>query len=251
LGEVALVSDIHANIEAFDRVLADIRSRGIERVLCLGDIVGYGPNPRECIDRCHDFAVSLMGNHEEAVLYYAEDFNEKARQAIEWTKEQLNSSEFERDANYRIWNFLDGMARSTIWNGVLLVHASPRNPTKEYILPQDVRNSEKLQAIFGAQKQSLCFCGHSHVPGVYTEDLRFLPDKEVEDGYRPDHRKTIVNVGSVGQPRDGDPRACYVVYDGTTVRFVRLEYDYRKTMAKIRSVAELPDFLAERLARGR
>jgi len=251
LGEVALVSDIHANLEAFSTVLADIRKRGVREILCLGDIVGYGPDPRECLDLCHEFSIALLGNHEEALLYYAEDFNEKARQAIEWTKERLNDPAFDRESNYRIWNFLDGMPRSSVWNGALLVHASPRNPTKEYILPQDLRNPQKLEAIFGVMKQRLCFCGHSHVPGVYTDDLRFVPDEAIDGAYVPDARKTIVNVGSVGQPRDGDPRACYVLFDGSQIRFVRLEYDFRETMAKIRRVGALPDFLAERLARGR
>ncbi len=251
MARVALVSDIHANIEACDTVLADIEARGIDEILCLGDVIGYGPNPRECLEKAYSFQFSLLGNHEEAVLYYAEDFNEKARRAIEWTKEQLNSPDYDKESNYRIWNYLDGMERQRVWNDVLLVHASPRNPTKEYLLPQDVRNPEKLTGIFDALDQNVCFCGHSHVPGVYTEDLSFQPARELEGGYRPDDRKCVINVGSVGQPRDGDPRACYVLFDGTTIEFVRLDYDYRTTMEKIRAIDSLPDFLADRLARGK
>jgi diadenosine tetraphosphatase ApaH/serine/threonine PP2A family protein phosphatase len=251
LAEVALVSDIHANIEACDAVLADIDSRGIGEVLCLGDVIGYGPNPRECLERAYGFSFSLLGNHEEAVLYYAEDFNEKARRAIEWTKEQLNSSAYDKDSNYRIWNYLDAMERSRVWEDVLLVHASPRDPTKEYLLPHDVRNPDKLHAVFASMDQMLCFCGHSHVPGVYADDVSFTPAAALPDGFRPDSRKCVINVGSVGQPRDGDPRSCYVTYDGSTVRFVRVEYDFRKTMEKIRSIDALPDFLADRLSRGK
>ena len=252
MAQVALVSDIHANIEACDAVLADIRSRGIDEILCLGDVIGYGPDPRSCLERAYDFSFSLLGNHEEAVLYYAEDFNEKARRAIEWTKEQLNSPGHDRESNYKIWNYLDGMERSRVWNDVLLVHASPRNPTKEYLLPQDVRNPEKLRAVFESFEQAVCFCGHSHVPGVYSEDLTFRPAAEFPDGFRLDSEvRCVINVGSVGQPRDGDPRACYVAYDGTDVHFVRVEYDFESTMKKIREIESLPDFLADRLARGR
>ncbi len=251
MAQVALVSDIHANLEACEAVLADIASRGIEEILCLGDVIGYGPNPRECLERAYDFEFSLLGNHEEAVLYYADDFNDKARQAIEWTKEQLNSSRFSKESNYQIWNYLDGMQRSKVWNDTLLVHASPRKPTKEYLLPQDVNDPDKLRAVFDAMDQSLCFCGHSHVPGVYTDDLKFVPSRELEEGYRPDERRCIVNVGSVGQPRDGDTRACYVTYDGEVIRFVRVEYDFSQTMEKIRGIEALPNFLADRLSRGK
>jgi len=252
LGEVALVSDIHANVEACEAVLADIEGRGVSQVICLGDVVGYGPNPRECIELAYAFRFSLLGNHEEALLYYADDFNEKARRAIEWTKEQLNSPRFSKESNFKIWNYLDSMQRSKVWNGALLVHASPRNPTKEYLLPQDVKDPSKLQAVFDALDQPLCFCGHSHVPGIYSEDLSFVAARELEEGFPlSDSKKTVVNVGSVGQPRDGDPRACYVLYDGARVVFVRVEYDFHQTMKKIREIESLPDFLAERLSRGK
>ena len=251
MSTVAIVSDIHANLEACTAVLEHIRSQGIREIICLGDVIGYGPNPRECLELAYDFEFCLMGNHEEAVLFYAEDFNEKARRAIEWTKERLNSGEYDKERNFRLWNFLDGMERSRVRAGVLMVHGSPRNPTKEYLLPQDVRSPEKLQSVFSTMKQDLCFCGHSHVPGVFTEDLEYRAVHKDTGEFEPDGRKTIVNIGSVGQPRDGDVRACYVTYDGTRVRYFRVEYDYRKTMEKIRKIDSLPGFLADRLARGR
>ena len=249
--KTAIISDLHANIEALTVVLRHIESQGITDIVCLGDVIGYGPNPREALTACRNVRFCLMGNHEEAVLFYGEDFNPKARAALEWTKEQLNSPRFGRESNHRIWNYLDGMERSKVWNGMLLVHASPRNPTKEYVLPQDVRNPEKLRAIFDAFEEPLCFCGHSHVPGVYLDDLSFLSAKEVSGGFRPDGRRCVINVGSVGQPRDGDPRACYATYDGSMVRFVRVEYDFRRTMEKIRGIDALPSFLADRLSRGK
>jgi diadenosine tetraphosphatase ApaH/serine/threonine PP2A family protein phosphatase len=248
---VALVSDVHANLEAFRAVLEDISSRMIRDVYCLGDVIGYGPNPRECIELASKLRLTLRGNHEEAVLNYAEDFNEKARSAIDWTRNQLNSRDFDRETNYRIWNFLDETKEAHTLSGSLLVHGSPRQPTREYVMPQDVRQPSKLRAIFSAFQARLCFCGHTHLPGVFTEDLQHRPAKALGGEWQPDGQKAIVNVGSVGQPRDGDARACYATYDGVKVRWYRVEYDVKTTMAKIRAIPELPDYLAERLGRGR
>jgi len=249
---IAIVSDIHANLEAFEAVLADIRSKKIGEIYCLGDVVGYGPNPRECLLKAIPFKKTLMGNHEEAVLYYAEDFNDKARAAIEWTRAQLNAPERPKEENYELWNFLDSMERSAmLGEKAMLVHASPRMPTREYVLPKDVTNGPKMRALFEAQPVPLCFGGHTHVPGVFTEDPRFLSTEDLGGEYRLDGSKVLVNVGSVGQPRDGDPRAAYVTFDGARVRFQRVAYDVQSTVAKIRAIDALPEFLAGRLLKGR
>jgi diadenosine tetraphosphatase ApaH/serine/threonine PP2A family protein phosphatase len=250
---VAFVSDIHSNLEAFQVVLADIAARKIRttEIYCLGDVIGYGSNPRECIDLASKLKLSLRGNHEEAVLEYAADFNEKAKSAIEWTRNQLNSRDFDREANYKIWNYLDEMQETAMLGSSLLVHGSPRQPTREYVMPQDVKTPAKLRGVFAAFTQRICFCGHTHIPGVFTDDLQYQPAKTLEHEWTPDGRRAIVNVGSVGQPRDGDPRACYATFDGSRVRWHRLAYDVEQTMAKIRAVSELPEFLAERLGRGR
>ena len=106
---IAIISDLHANIEALSAVLEHISSQKVQDIVCLGDVIGYGPNPRDCIKIVKNARFCLMGNHEEAVMFYGEDFNEKARQALEWTKEQLNSPQFDRSENYEMWNFLGGL----------------------------------------------------------------------------------------------------------------------------------------------
>jgi len=249
--KTALISDIHANVEALGVVLDHIASQGIRDILCLGDVIGYGPNPREALQAVRGVRFCLMGNHEEAVMFYGEDFNPKARQALEWTKEQLNSPEFDRTENYELWNFLGNLKETVTEDDVLYVHGSPRVPTKEYMVPSDVKNPEKMAEVF-TMIPSLCFVGHSHIPGVYTEDLRFLAPKKSGDTYVHEAgKKALVNVGSVGQPRDGDPRTSYVVTDGKKVTFHRLDYDVQKTMEKIYAIPGLPNYLADRLIVGR
>ncbi len=139
----------------------------------------------------------------------------------------------------------------------MFVHGSPRVPTKEYMVPSDVKNPEKMQEVF-ALIPGICFVGHSHIPGVYTEDLKFLSPSSSENGsgkswtWEPG-KKALVNVGSVGQPRDGDNRSSYVVWDGIgkRVTFFRLEYDIKTTMEKIYAIPGLPNYLADRLIVGR
>ncbi len=253
--KTAIISDLHANVEALTVVLRHIESQGITDVVCLGDVIGYGPNPREALTLSRNVRFCLMGNHEEAVLFYGEDFNPKARAALEWTKEQLNSPDFDRTENYEMWNFLGNLRESVLENDVFYVHGSPRVPTKEYMVPSDVKNPEKMQEVF-SMFPWLCFVGHSHIPGVYTEDLRFLSPGAAENGSgkswvaEPGH-KALINVGSVGQPRDGDPRASYAVWDGKKVTFFRLEYDIKTTMEKIYAIPGLPNYLADRLIVGR
>jgi diadenosine tetraphosphatase ApaH/serine/threonine PP2A family protein phosphatase len=249
---IAIISDIHANHEALTVVLADIKRRGIKDIVCLGDIIGYGPNPRECLQDLMGCKAVLMGNHEEAVLYYGEDFNPKAREAIDWTRDQLNRPDCPKEENYDLWNFLGVMEQLITTDEAMFVHASPRDPTKEYVTPDDCKKSrEKLEEIF-TKFERICFIGHSHIPGVYTQELRYIDPKTIGNEYKlEDGRKALVNVGAVGQPRDGDPRASYVTFDGRTVRFHRLEYDFKKTMDKIYKEERLPNYLADRLAVGR
>jgi diadenosine tetraphosphatase ApaH/serine/threonine PP2A family protein phosphatase len=255
--KTAIISDLHANIEALSVVMEHIASQGVTDLVCLGDVIGYGPNPREALQMTRDARFCLMGNHEEAVMFYGEDFNPKARAALEWTKEQLNSPEHDRTENYELWNFLGNLKETVLEEDILFVHGSPRVPTKEYMVPSDVKNPEKMGEVF-ALVPWLCFVGHSHIPGVYTEDLRFLsadPEKVVSgvgQSWAPvKGKKALVNVGSVGQPRDGDPRASYVIWDGQKLTFFRLEYDVRKTMDKIYAIEGLPNYLADRLIVGR
>jgi len=246
----AIISDLHGNLAAAEAVFADIRRRMIRDVVCLGDMIGYGPNPREVLDLCRDCRFVLMGNHEEAVMFYGEDFNEKARKALDWTKEQLNSSKYDRTENYELWNFLGSLEESHTDDDILYVHGSPRVPTKEYMVPGDVRNKDKMREVFELVPR-ICFVGHSHIPGVYTDSFRFYSPDRLGGTYSHNGGKALVNVGSVGQPRDGDPRSSYVTFDGTTVRFHRLEYDVEETVKRIYATPGLPNYLADRLLVGR
>jgi len=252
LAQIAIISDIHANLEALEAVLADIKKRLVKDIVCLGDIIGYGPNPRECLQLLMGCKMVLMGNHEEAVLYYGEDFNPKAREAIDWTRDQLNRSDRPKEENYDLWNFLGVMEQIIETEDAMFVHASPRDPTKEYVTPDDTKKGkDKLKEIF-AKFPRVCFIGHSHIPGVYTQEFRYIDPKTIGQEYTlEDGRKALINVGAVGQPRDGDPRASYVTFDGRKVRFHRVDYDFKKTMEKIYAEERLPNYLADRLAVGR
>ncbi len=265
----ALISDLHSNLPALETALADARARGVERFVCLGDVIGYGARPRECLDWVMELCVSaprdrsgsgaelyaglcLQGNHELALLESPEDFNPKARAAIEWTREALAGAD-----SARYWDFLGELVPAMCDSVAMFAHGSPRNPVKEYMLPRDSQDKPKLAANFAVMQQngcSVCFVGHSHVPAIYYDNGEL---------YRPQGmqldlplgldsgRRMIVNVGSVGQPRDGDPRLSYALFDGSSVSFVRLEYDHRAAAVAIRAVSALPEYLADRLAVGR
>ena len=252
---IALISDIHANLEAFDAVLEDIQNQDVKKIYCLGDVVGYGPNPRECIEYVQKHATfTLCGNHEEAVLFNADDFNMKARRAIDWTREQLNSEENDKNKNYEIWDFLGELRKKVREDSTLYVHASPRQATREYVLPKDVKDRVKMESIFDEFEESeICFVGHTHIPGVFTSDYHFHYTKSIDNKYNIKTKpgKKLINIGSVGQPRDGDSRACYALFDGETIEWRRVVYDYEQTMKKIKAVDNLADGLATRLASGR
>jgi len=246
----AIISDIHANLEALQAVWADITRQGVTEVYCLGDVVGYGPNPRECLEMVMKCKVCLMGNHDQAALFDPTDFNPVAERAILWTRAQLEAPIPNRSAMERRWEFLAEMPRTYREGELLLVHGSPRNPVNEYIFPEDVYNERKMDALFRLVEH-YCFQGHTHVPGLFTESCSFLSPEEVDYAYRLDGRKLLCNVGSVGQPRDGDPRACYVLLDGDTIHYRRVEYGVEATIKKIQSIPDLDNFLAERLRQGR
>jgi diadenosine tetraphosphatase ApaH/serine/threonine PP2A family protein phosphatase len=258
----ALISDIHSNLEALEAVLADIKQQGIRQIYCLGDIIGYGPNPRECIDLVIPCDVCLLGNHDQGALFDPEGFNTGAERAIFWTRDQLESGRGDPDDNARRWEFLGELPRNRRENGFLFVHGSARNPLNEYVFPEDIYNHRKMEKIF-ALIENHCFQGHTHVPGVFTQSLNFLSPEEINYEYQLGEERTMINVGSVGQPRDGDPRACYVVLDDgegdakgelqtrCTARFRRVEYPFDKTIQKIYDIQELDNFLGDRLREGR
>ncbi len=250
---IAFISDIHSNTEALGQVLQKIEELGAERILCLGDVIGYGPEPRATLQKIIEVCdLSLIGNHEHGSMFYASDFNPRARAALDWTRDQLNRRDCDRSENMSMWNFLGDMSERHREENFLLVHGSPRDPVKEYMVPSDGEDLDKLAGCFelfdGAQ---VCFVGHSHVPGVYPETGGFLRPPELDHSYELGDKRAIVNIGSVGQPRDGDPRSSFVTLNGTEVNFHRVESDIEATQRKIRAIPELPDYLADRLAQGR
>ena len=272
----AVISDIHGNLEALTEVFADIERRSIKKVYCLGDIVGYGASPLDCldmvIDRCE---MVLCGNHDQAVFYEPTNFNVGAERAAYWTR-QILEDEPNKAKRDRRWAALGRMPMVYETKGLMMAHASPRRPVNEYLFPEDVyTNPNKILENFKRldNSQMACVVGHTHVPGVFLDDPCFDPPEELPEiniySVTSDE-KAIINVGSVGQPRDRDPRLCYAVvyekgeapegYDPpdvgedeycTTLEFVRFEYDIEKAARKIFDTAELDDFLGTRLYEGR
>jgi diadenosine tetraphosphatase ApaH/serine/threonine PP2A family protein phosphatase len=250
----AIISDIHANLEALNTVLADIDARNIETIYCLGDIIGYGPDPGECLDVVMQRAkLSLCGNHDHAVFYEPANFNAAAERAAFWTRTALEEETDAAKRNRR-WKFLASLSPRIEMNGIVFVHGSPRKPINEYLFPDDVyTNPQKLLANFERMNKLTCFCGHTHVPGVFVDDPYFEPPDELGDSrtYAIGDEKAIINVGSVGQPRDRDPRASYVIVRDDEVEFIRVEYDIDVTVRKIRENPLLDDFLGTRLYEGK
>jgi diadenosine tetraphosphatase ApaH/serine/threonine PP2A family protein phosphatase len=253
-GVKAIISDIHSNLEALQAVLADIAKHPVEEIYCLGDVIGYGPNPRECVDLVMKCKVVLLGNHDQGALFDPDGFNPPAERAIFWTRSQLENGDAPEPQGRR-WEFLADRPRSHREDGLLFVHGSARNPLNEYVFPEDVYNQRKMERIF-ALVDRYCFQGHTHVPGVFLEQqaagfYQFHSPDELSYSYQLDGRKTLCNVGSVGQPRDGDWRACYILLDGDTIRYRRVEYDIDTTVKKIYAVPDLENFLGDRLRDGR
>ncbi len=265
----ALISDIHGNLEALETVLDDIERQNIDVVYCLGDIIGYGPNPRECIDRVMEACqVTLLGNHDQGALFDPDGFNIGAERAIFWTRQQLESP-FDRTNNERRLDFLGELPRTHRISHYLFVHGSPRNPLSEYVFPEDIFNHRKIDRLFQLVER-YCFQGHTHVPGVFSESYQFYAPQDINYEYVLGDGKLMINVGSVGQPRDNDNRACYVILEDDVdpdqpelaedepselgsvhLAYRRLEYDFETTIQKIAEIPDLEPFLGERLRLGR
>ena len=241
----AILGDIHANLDALEVVLADCREQGVTDYMCTGDVVGYNARPHECLEIVRGLNCPIvMGNHD----YYVssrqnlEDFNPNAAAVITWTRKHLSMEEI---------YFLRSLPFVSVKTGITLVHSTMDNPEGfGYVF-----DHLQAEANFSRQVTPLCFHGHTHCPVIYEKQIGAVYRLDVQDGAEPYKlpagRKYFINVGSVGQPRDGDTRAAYVLYNPKerTVRFRRLEYDIAAAQAKIRE-AGLPERLAERLAVG-
>lgn len=247
----ALISDIHSNIEALEAVLEDMEKFPIDEILCLGDVIGYGPDPRAALEMVKRCRFTLLGNHEEGLLYCAEDFNDRARRALEWTRNEISSSAHSKEENYAFWDFIDSFEEQRVEGDFHYVHGSPRQPTKEYVLPADALDKQKMGEIFSLTEGRACFGGHTHVPGIFTEGGLFKYQGDLPGNTPFPKEKCLINIGSVGQPRDGNPEACYVIVDGSSFTWRRVRYDFRTTMQKIKRNPELDDFLALRLKDGK
>jgi predicted phosphodiesterase len=249
--KIAVIADVHANLVALESVLDHIREQGVDTIWCLGDIIGYGPDPRACMQAAGRFAVNILGDHEEAVCLGAIGFNPMTRIAIDWTRGQLNLDTKPQEENRDLWNFLGRMEKQVSHGPFLLVHASPREPTREYLFKQDCRDPKKMDEVFSCRADvdwRVCLAGHSHQSGVFVQGdpCVFLAPAECGQEYRHaglKHR-ILVSVGSVGQPRDGDWRASYVTVDDEMIHFHRVEYDQRRTIERYEEVPELPARLA-------
>ena len=268
---VAIISDIHSNLEALQKALEIIDEKKIEEIICLGDLVGYGANPNECIELTRKRACCvLLGNHDQAAfdLSQTEHFNRHARTAAYWTNQTLTPENLE---------YLKGLPFRHVIDDLTFVHASPREPEQwEYVF-----SAHEAKSNFESFQTRICFVGHTHIPGVFPEDLmlqkpkvtRSAPPHGSDDldessttrgvdkpvgSRRPSGRgqlleenRYIINVGSVGQPRDGNWKLSFGIFDTSawTYDLIRSEYDVQAASEKILA-ADLPRFLADRLLVG-
>ena len=283
--KLAILSDIHGNLEALDAILRDVDMENPDAVVILGDTIGYGADPRACFERAAEAAdVLLMGNHEkEAIAPETDELGSDSREVVDWAKGELAGlAPWEQFRERAAGRNLEGLASARI-DDHLFVHGSPEKPLVQYVWPGHPNHYVALNrqidthigGILRQAEELQSFCGHTHVPALlvgyddrdlfdpclpYNRSHTFVGPTTVF--YVPEGpfiisglsgRRMILNPGSVGQPRDGDPRAAYAVYDGDTVRFRRVAYDCAPAQAKIRALPvrlDTRERFAERLGRG-
>jgi predicted phosphodiesterase len=237
----AILGDIHSNWEALTAVLADAESHGADTYVCVGDIVGYNANPAECLEKIRSLCVAVVrGNHDHYVSHdeCLEDFHPLAANVIDWTRRQLSREQIQYLKNLRLSRMVDGFT---------IVHSTLDMPEKwGYVI-----DALDADANFNYQTSSVCFHGHTHVPVVFERQGRVVRSSFTTFNTTLG-RKCFINTGSVGQPRDGDPRASYLIYEPSARRvdLRRVEYDVATTQRKIIE-AGLPERLARRLEQGK
>lgn len=237
----AVIGDIHANLEALEAVIEECQKHNVQKYLCIGDIVGYNANPSECLEMVRSLPLGgvVMGNHDEQAAEDTElvGFNPQAAFAIEWTRKNLSQEQ-------RTW--LGNLRLSIQMGKITIVHATLDSPRRwGYIF-----DKHSAGASFSYQFSQVCFCGHSHVPLAFEKFGTIQGGKYSDIRVQPGH-KYLVNVGSVGQPRDGDWRSAFVTYDTeeNLIQLHRIPYDIKTAQDKILK-AGLPERLAVRLERG-
>lgn len=237
---ILVISDIHANLTALDAVLSDAGE--FDAAWCLGDLVGYGPDPNECVTKVRTLPNlrCIIGNHDAAALDQIDTktFNLEARQALEWTQKTLTESSI---------LFLNSLQQKIEINNVTLTHGSPRHPVWEYLM-----DSQTAALNFDYFSTPYCFVGHTHLPVVYTrKEKKLVVYKPTPNNKITLSPRTIINPGSVGQPRDHDPRAAYVIYDPeeNTWDYRRLTYDIPAVQTRMAD-AQLPERHIVRLQAG-
>ena len=239
---ILIISDIHANLTALEAVIS--AAGDVDAVWCLGDLVGYGPDPNQCVERIRHLPnlVCLIGNHDAAVVKSIDitSFNDEARLAVLWTQSVLSQSNLE---------YIQGLKPEITMDSVTLAHGSPRQPIWEYLL--DTRTASKNFEFFDTP---YCFVGHSHLPVIFQMQngqknaKLFIPKQEFPLELAP---RAILNPGSVGQPRDHDPRAAYAIYDSDaqTWSYQRVPYDIPSVQTRMRA-NNLPQRHINRLSTG-
>jgi len=237
-----LISDIHSNLPALQAVLECINKEGIDEFICAGDIVGYGPNPNECIKLLQSLkrVYAVVGNHDWAVLGLENiaTFNPVAQEAILWTKGELTGESQE---------YLRSLPYSLVKDSWTLVHGTLRNPLEEYMVDSEIFKQHLLR-----QATPFCFLGHTHIPFYFCtsgEEItggELEPEMQLNPGYQ-----YAINLGSVGQPRDGNPQAGYGIFDEerNILQFRRVSYDIKKVQREM-EIKKLPEYLIRRLEYG-
>jgi predicted phosphodiesterase len=228
----AIISDIHSNLESLTVALSEIRKIGYDQLICLGDIIGYGPDPEPCIELVFKNADHIiLGNHEEALINLSQikNFTRYAKEAINWTFDRVRASHIKMFKELKITYKKEDL---------LFVHSTPDSPE----LWEYINSYRTARSYLQRLSESICFIGHSHVAGIYTKDN----DKIISR-----NSSAIINVGSVGQPRDRNPMLSFGIFDSEKWEYnnYRFPYDFSKTQQKIISNG-LPSFLAERLEDG-
>lgn len=241
----AFISDIHANLEALEAAIEDIESQNVDEIVCLGDIVGYGANPNECVDLVVKHCpIILLGNHDAAAIEQlsTQHFNIHAKLAIEWTAQALRND---------IKDLLAELPLRTTINQMTLVHATPYEPNMWYY----ITSLEEAAFNFQFFDTQICLVGHTHIPIIIvldtSKELYVHQDSSIRAA-DTDGARLLINVGSIGQPRDRNPKSCYGIFDTETTEFVyrRVAYNIDKTQQKMKKI-KMPEFLVSRLEDGR